>query len=115
MASVKVAVLDEVRARGADLTRYAGSHPMAGRERSGAVAARGDLFDAQTLAARVDLRFCAASSADRIAPPMASRVALTVLGVALLSLTTAVIAQDQAVQEAIIGAMERMSGRRTEE
>lgn len=45
VASVKVAVLDEVRSRGADLGRYAGSHPMAGRERSGAVAARGDLFD----------------------------------------------------------------------
>jgi prephenate dehydrogenase len=45
VASVKVAVLEDVRARGADLTRYAGSHPMAGRERSGAVAARGDLFD----------------------------------------------------------------------
>ena len=30
---------------GGDLTRYVGSHPMAGRERSGAVAARGDLFD----------------------------------------------------------------------
>ena len=45
VASVKVAVLDDVRARGADLRRYAGSHPMAGRERSGAVAARGDLFD----------------------------------------------------------------------
>ena len=45
VASVKVAVLDEIRARGADLSRYAGSHPMAGRERSGAVAARGDLFD----------------------------------------------------------------------
>lgn len=45
VASVKVAVLEEVRARGGDLTRYAGSHPMAGRERSGAVAARGDLFD----------------------------------------------------------------------
>ncbi|HEV7173489.1 prephenate dehydrogenase [Pedococcus sp.] len=45
VASVKVAVLEDVRSRGADLTRYAGSHPMAGRERSGAVAARGDLFD----------------------------------------------------------------------
>ena len=45
VASVKVAVLEDVRARGADLRRYAGSHPMAGRERSGAVAARGDLFD----------------------------------------------------------------------
>ncbi|HET8766982.1 MAG TPA: prephenate dehydrogenase [Pedococcus sp.] len=45
VASVKVAVLDDVRARGGDVTRYVGSHPMAGRERSGAVAARGDLFD----------------------------------------------------------------------
>jgi prephenate dehydrogenase len=45
VASVKVAVLEDVRRRGADLTRYVGSHPMAGRERSGAVAARGDLFD----------------------------------------------------------------------
>jgi len=45
VASVKVAVLEDVRRRGADLSRYAGSHPMAGRERSGAVAARGDLFD----------------------------------------------------------------------
>ena len=45
VASVKVAVLEQVRSRGGDLTRYAGSHPMAGRERSGAVAARGDLFD----------------------------------------------------------------------
>jgi prephenate dehydrogenase len=45
VASVKVAVLDDLKARGADLSRYAGSHPMAGRERSGAVAARGDLFD----------------------------------------------------------------------
>jgi prephenate dehydrogenase len=45
VASVKVAVLDDVQARGADLTRYAASHPMAGRERSGTVAARGDLFD----------------------------------------------------------------------
>ena len=45
VASVKVAVLEDVRALGGDLTRYVGSHPMAGRERSGAVAARGDLFD----------------------------------------------------------------------
>ncbi|KQZ88230.1 prephenate dehydrogenase [Phycicoccus sp. Root563] len=45
VASVKVAVLDRVRDLGGDLTRYVGSHPMAGRERSGAVAARGDLFD----------------------------------------------------------------------
>lgn len=45
VASVKVAVLDAVRTAGADLSRYVGSHPMAGRERSGAVSARADLFD----------------------------------------------------------------------
>ncbi len=45
VASVKGAVLRELEARGADLARYVGSHPMAGRERSGVVAARGDLFE----------------------------------------------------------------------
>jgi len=44
VASVKAGVLEALRAAGADLTNYVGSHPMAGRERSGAVAARGDLF-----------------------------------------------------------------------
>lgn len=48
VASVKAAVLAEVRATlGSDadqLRRYLGSHPMAGRERSGAVAARAELF-----------------------------------------------------------------------
>ena len=45
VASVKGAVLREVHAGGGDLTRYVGSHPMAGRERSGAGAARADLFE----------------------------------------------------------------------
>jgi prephenate dehydrogenase len=45
VASVKGAVLNAVRAGGGDLGRYVGSHPMAGRERSGAGAARGDLFE----------------------------------------------------------------------
>jgi prephenate dehydrogenase len=44
VASVKAGVLAGLRARGADLARYAGGHPMAGRERSGAIAARADLF-----------------------------------------------------------------------
>lgn len=44
VASVKGAVLAELRAAGADLTRYVGSHPMAGRERSGPAAAVPDLF-----------------------------------------------------------------------
>ena len=45
VASVKEAVLVEVLDSGADSSRYVGSHPMAGRERSGTAAARGDLFD----------------------------------------------------------------------
>jgi prephenate dehydrogenase len=45
LASVKGVVLDALRRAGTDLTRYCGSHPMAGRERSGAVAGRHDLFD----------------------------------------------------------------------
>ncbi|MCL2849471.1 MAG: prephenate dehydrogenase [Micrococcales bacterium] len=44
VASVKGTVLADVRAAGADLTRYVGSHPMAGRERSGPAAALPDLF-----------------------------------------------------------------------
>ncbi|MFT4029441.1 MAG: prephenate dehydrogenase [Protaetiibacter sp.] len=44
VASVKLAPLTELRERGAELSRYLGSHPMAGRERGGAVSARADLF-----------------------------------------------------------------------
>jgi len=44
VASVKVAPLEGLRALGADVQRYIGSHPMAGRERGGAISARGDLF-----------------------------------------------------------------------
>jgi prephenate dehydrogenase len=44
IASVKGAIVRGLRARGADLARYVGTHPMAGREKSGPVAARGELF-----------------------------------------------------------------------
>ncbi|MFB9378846.1 prephenate dehydrogenase [Kineococcus gynurae] len=44
VASVKNGPLLTLRAAGADLSRYVGGHPMAGRERHGAVAARSDLF-----------------------------------------------------------------------
>lgn len=44
IASVKAAIQDELRRRGVDLSRYVGTHPMAGREKSGPVAARGELF-----------------------------------------------------------------------
>ncbi|UWF78704.1 prephenate dehydrogenase [Microbacterium sp. EF45047] len=44
VASVKLEPLHELRRRGVDLTRYIGSHPLAGRERGGAISARADLF-----------------------------------------------------------------------
>lgn len=44
VASVKLDPLHALRARGVDLTHYIGSHPMAGRERGGAIAARADIF-----------------------------------------------------------------------
>jgi prephenate dehydrogenase len=47
LASVKAGPLKSLQDRQIDLTRYVGGHPMAGRERSGAVAARADLFAGQ--------------------------------------------------------------------
>lgn len=44
VASVKGSVLAELRELGADVTRYLGTHPMAGRERGGPISARADLF-----------------------------------------------------------------------
>lgn len=44
VASVKLEPLNALRARGVDLTRYIGSHPLAGRERGGAISARADIF-----------------------------------------------------------------------
>lgn len=44
VASVKTQVLAELEAQGSDLSRYVGSHPMAGRERGGAISGRADLF-----------------------------------------------------------------------
>lgn len=44
VASVKLAPLTDLVARGADVSRYIGSHPLAGRERGGPLAGRADLF-----------------------------------------------------------------------
>ena len=44
VASVKVAPLAQLRLAGAEVGRYIGSHPLAGRERGGAISARADLF-----------------------------------------------------------------------
>ena len=50
VGSVKGPPLQTVRASGADLSRYVGSHPMAGSERSGPWAATADLFDGRAWA-----------------------------------------------------------------
>ena len=45
VASVKGGPRRELEARGLDLSAYIGSHPMSGREKSGPLAATGDLFE----------------------------------------------------------------------
>lgn len=44
VASVKLEPFEELVSRGVDLTHYIGSHPLAGREKGGAISAQGDLF-----------------------------------------------------------------------
>ena len=48
VGSVKGAVLADLRARGLDLGRYCGSHPMAGSQHTGPLTARADLFTDRT-------------------------------------------------------------------
>lgn len=47
VASVKGPILEHVSSSQADTSRYVPTHPMAGRERGGAVSARSDLFTAR--------------------------------------------------------------------
>jgi prephenate dehydrogenase len=44
VASVKASIIQELTESHADLSRFVGSHPMAGRERGGAASGRADLF-----------------------------------------------------------------------
>ncbi|MSZ20056.1 MAG: prephenate dehydrogenase, partial [Actinobacteria bacterium] len=44
VASVKATVLSELELLGTDLSRYVGSHPMAGREQAGTLSGRSDIF-----------------------------------------------------------------------
>lgn len=44
VASVKLQPLRALQNRGVDLAHYIGSHPLAGRERGGAISARADIF-----------------------------------------------------------------------
>ena len=48
VGSVKAGVLDALWRRSVDLTRYVGSHPMAGSQHSGPLTARADLFTDRT-------------------------------------------------------------------
>lgn len=47
VASVKAGIYEGLAKAGVDLERFVGTHPMAGRERGGAVSARSDLFTAR--------------------------------------------------------------------
>lgn len=73
VASVKAGILDELVRLAAPVERYVGSHPMAGRERGGAIAGRADLFvgrpwvitpNSQSAAAAVNLVEALASSLE---------------------------------------------------
>lgn len=44
VASVKAEILQDLKSAEVDLSRYVGSHPMAGREKGGAMSGRADLF-----------------------------------------------------------------------
>ena len=47
VTSVKAGIYEGLSAAGVDIARFVGTHPMAGRERGGAVSARSDLFTAR--------------------------------------------------------------------
>ena len=99
VASVKVAPLAELRARGADVSRYIGSHPMAGRERGGAVSARADLFVGRpwVIAGHDDITYRRAAAVEDLALDLgATPVEMTPeehdAGVALVSHAPQVVA-----------------------
>ncbi|WP_236779169.1 prephenate dehydrogenase [Agromyces seonyuensis] len=66
VASVKAPILAALRERGADVSRYLGSHPMAGRERGGPMAGRADLFVGRpwVVAAHEDISYRRAAIVD---------------------------------------------------
>ncbi len=66
VASVKTAILETLRATGADVSRYIGSHPMAGRERGGPLSGRADLFVGRpwVVAAHDDISYRRAEAID---------------------------------------------------
>ncbi len=77
IASVKGVVLGDLQRMGIALERYVGSHPMAGRERSGAVAARAELFEGRAWV--VCPHETTAPEATRIVEELARAVGATVM------------------------------------
>ena len=69
VASVKLGPLEQLRALGADVSRYIGSHPMAGRERGGAISARADIFVGRpwVIAGHDDITYRAAGPVEDLA------------------------------------------------
>ncbi|MFC0580795.1 prephenate dehydrogenase [Micrococcoides hystricis] len=83
IASIKVALLEDLQKRVAageltaeQLSRYIGCHPMAGRERSGPVAARGELFTSMpwVICRRADVQEAAVNAALEIAHTLGASV-----------------------------------------
>ncbi|PRY68635.1 prephenate dehydrogenase [Glaciihabitans tibetensis] len=74
VASIKLAPLLQLRALGADLSRYIGSHPMAGRERGGAISARADLFIGRpwVIAGHDDITYRRAAAVEDLALDLGS-------------------------------------------
>jgi prephenate dehydrogenase len=99
VASVKALPLAELEAMGADVSRYIGSHPMAGRERGGAVSARADLFVGRPwiIAGHDGISYRAAARVEQLAldlgaMPIEMDVAEHDASVALVSHTPQVVA-----------------------
>lgn len=69
VTSVKQVILADLVRAGVPLDRYVGSHPMAGRERSGAISARADLFEGRAWV------LCPHEDADPSATELVARLA----------------------------------------
>ncbi|MCS5713648.1 prephenate dehydrogenase [Herbiconiux sp. CPCC 205716] len=81
VASVKAPILRAVRAAGADVTRYVGSHPLAGREKGGPMSGRADLFLGRpwVVAGHPDISYQTAAAVDDL---------ILDLGASLVEMTT---------------------------
>lgn len=82
VASVKQVILADLVRAGVAIERYVGSHPMAGRERSGAISARADLFEGRAWV------LCPHEGTDPAATQVVSRLARAT-GAAVTTLSAA--------------------------